>query len=93
MVTVDFAAEEGGNTYSEKIPNWIFYPAGLLMALLLFWILRIGRAWLRDIKEQSEAEKQKQAKKLAKKAENKSRAPVAPLKKSPSALKKSPKDN
>ncbi len=92
MVTVDFAAEEGGNTYSEKIPNWVFYPAGLLVAVLLFWVLRIGRAWLRDIKEQSEAEKQKQAKKLQKKAETKSRAPVAPLKKSPS-VKKSPKDN
>ena len=92
MVTVDFAAEEGGNTYSEKIPNWVFYPAALLVAVLLFFVFRIARAWVRDLREQSEAEKQRLAKKLQKKAENKSRAPVAPLKKSPS-VKKSPKDN
>ncbi len=81
--------------YSEKVPNWIFYPAGLLVLLLLYWVFRIARNWLRDVNQQSELEKQKLAKKLTKKTEKseKSRAPVAPLKKSPSALKKSPKDN
>ncbi len=109
MVTIDYASQEGGETYSEspvllfffvfflkkrkkklsgeRVPNWVFYPAIAVFAFILFLVFKIAMAYLRDVRESSQREAERLAKKAQKKVD-KSRVPVAPLKKSPNPSKK-----
>jgi phosphotransferase system glucose/maltose/N-acetylglucosamine-specific IIC component len=66
----------------EKVPNWVFYPAGLLFMVVLFFVFRVGMAYMKDVREANRLEAERLAKKAQKKVD-KSRVPIAGIKKSP----------
>jgi hypothetical protein len=63
----------------------------LILIYVFFRVFKIGKAYLKDVREQSKKDAEKQAKKLQKKSEKsseKGRVPIAPLKRSPNAPRK-----
>merc|ERR1711964_327112 len=92
MVTVDYMADDGGDTYQEAIPDWVFYPAAVVALGLVAWVIYLVILFQRTSETDKRLEQERLQKRLEKKKDApKKRVPVAGVKKSSDKLKRSPK--